>query len=120
MDDKLTQQIIEILSGTKEFVVAQAPDVVQQYIQWTAVLSLLQAVFCLALLAVSLKLAYAGVAAFNKFERESDEKFAAAIFTVFCLAAGVISVGVGLGKIETFVYAKYFPKAYMLSLVTKK
>ena len=49
MDEALAKKMLEILSGTEEFIVEQAPDVVRQLLTFKAVEHLLLAIFTAAL-----------------------------------------------------------------------
>lgn len=113
MDPKLSQLIIDMLSQTKEFILAQAPDTIQQMIGWAilqhSVAASILGVICLGLIGGALYF-------WRKAIKEDDDYV---IGTIVCGILALLFFGISLGETLDAVQAGLYPKAYLMDMVTK-
>lgn len=109
MNEELQNFLLNTLKASKDFVISQAPDVVQQYIA-------IQAVDCLGWVAI-----FATVAIFTyfvplkkKWEPDYSGDPGMAVKNALCyILILVMSLGV-INELGNFLEVKLYPKGYML------
>lgn len=115
MHEEITKKILEYMDGTKDFLLEQAPDVVQQLITWAIFNSCLQIIFCISLITISWKI----------FKRRSfpdfiDEDAVVPFIRIFFAVAGVICIFAILSYLQCLAKCLIAPKLFIIQSLTSK
>lgn len=110
MNEELQKQILELIKGGKDFVLAQAPDTIRQFVAmeawgylWVTIACGLAAFFFLSLFIIGLKI---------KNEETS--------FT-FCIVGAVLGTAFSIAvfcNFDGYYKLSHFPKGYLFYLAT--
>ena len=114
LNDELQKFVLDSLQEGKGFILEQAPDVVQQYLNWTIVSNGVGAIVWGILLIVSIVCLFKFVKLFIKSESEGDEALHWFVGGIISLTVAIISIVSFPVCTYTFLYVWVAPKAYLL------
>lgn len=117
MNEQMQQWVLAQLTEGKDFILAQAPDVLQQFLAYTVFSHSLGLVIMLALTAGAAAVAIQGRRLHPTDTSWGKEKTE----FMMCFGWGLAAVftAVSLVVLKDLVHVAVFPKAYLLSLVLK-
>ena len=116
--ERLLKIIADNLEQGKEFVVEQAPDVLQQLILWQRVESLLALCFCICLFLIGTLVFYKNIKIINKADKIDD----VASNVIICITSSFISIFSFISipiAIQTYLVVWIAPKVFIIEYLAK-
>lgn len=111
------QEILDTLIATKDFVIEQAPDVVQQLLMWNTTACSIGTVVGLILLSVGFMMYYHNDKLFKENNKNNWDENLSAFWLILSVIGFIISMSFGFTLLKILIAPKLYVIEYIINMV---